>query len=791
MTKWNPSPEQGILLFKGGAYIPSIFSETTWRPPAWDRLPPISAWASAKRIGFDFECKDELLRELGPGCRRRPESRTVGYSFCFEDENEPTDNWPRFYIPYAHGTEHDENSRIDNVDYDALGYLRDGMRAFHGDLVGANLAYDLDWGQSESIDFSNVHRFRDVLIADPLLFELYDEYSLEEVGKRRGVGGKDETLLRKAAKAYNVDPKGQMWTMPGRLVGPYAEVDAVRPLEIMRIQDRCIADEGIEACWDMECRLLPILVKMTRKGVRVNTSYLDDLEQWCINEETRALAAVEAATKVKIPQGESYNVELLSRALQEADLGHLIGKTAKTKKDSIHKDALFNEIGNVPEDSRAGIVAKALTRARQVTTVRTTFVAGVRKHLVNGRIHCSFNQIKKTDDNTGESSGVKYGRLSASHPNMQNQPGNSRFTGDNELGPMWRAIYEPEDGEDWASEDLKQQEPKLSFHIGAMLEEAGQSPDASKKLRAVKGALALCKALAENPQLDTYEPIVEIAGVPRSKAKVIWLARAYGKGDAGLCEDLGLPTIKGVFSKETYKWVPVNSDEGQKWLARGGRQKDIAGEEGQRIIDKFDTEMSFLKIAAKIASDRANDRGYVTLLDGRRCHFKPNDPHNPRPFEWDSEGSGYDWTHKAFNRIIQGNAAWQTKMIMIALDDAGYGGRLMLQVHDEVASSVPRGPEGAAMVAAMAAVMRDAVLLRVPTIVDQEIGESWGESMMVEYLDASGKKAKVRYRKGLTIVDGVPRMRASILDSIESSTVYLPADDPRLNTELRLAEKNS
>lgn len=776
--KGKPHADQGTMSLKGGTYIPPIFNETKWRPPTWDQLPPMSAWAGAARIGFDYETKDEELRELGPGCRRKG-NRTVGYSFCIQADNEPVSQWPRFYVPYAHGTEFDENSRIDNVDYDAKGYLRDALKVFRGDLVGANLSYDIDWGETDDIDFSGVHRFRDVLVADPLLNELHDEYSLDAVGLRRINAGKDETHLRRAAKEYGVDPKGQMWLMPGRMTGPYAEIDAVRPLQIYEKQLQDIKAEGIEDCWEMECRLLPLLIKMTRKGVRVNEDRLNDIEQWCWNEEATAFALVARKTGITIPKGEGYNVEILSNVLREAGFENLIGQTAKTGKDSIKKDALFGEIDDP--------TIKALARARQVTTVRTTFVAGVRRHLVNGRIHCSFNQIRKTDDTTGESSGVKYGRLSASHPNMQNQPGNSRFSGDNLLGPMWRSIYEPEEGEVWASKDLKQQEPKLSFHYGAILEENG--------VKGVRGALALCKALAANPELDTYEPIVEIAGVPRSRAKVIWLARAYGKGDEGLCLDLGLPTQAGVFSKDGFKWVAVESPEGERAINAARRRgedpriKKIAGPEGQVIIDKFDTEMSFLKIAAKEASKRANERGYVTLLDGRRCHFKPNSKENPRPHSWDDEGSGYDWTHKAFNRIIQGTAAWQTKMIMLAIADAGYGDRIMIQVHDEVASSMPQGEQGERMTDYIAEVMRTAVQLRVPTVVDKEIGATWGESMFVEYVK-DGKKLKVQYEWGMQVLDGIVYRPGTILcdDPRKSSTIYIPKDDPRLNTELSLAD---
>jgi hypothetical protein len=90
------------------------------------------------------------------------------------------------------------------------------MKDFDGELVGANLPYELDWSWEEGIIMPKVKAFLDVQVADPLLFELHDSYSLEAIGKRRNVGGKDEMLLREAARQYGLDPKGDMWMMPAR-----------------------------------------------------------------------------------------------------------------------------------------------------------------------------------------------------------------------------------------------------------------------------------------------------------------------------------------------------------------------------------------------------------------------------------------------------------------------------------------------------------------------------------------------------------------------------------------------
>jgi DNA polymerase I-like protein with 3'-5' exonuclease and polymerase domains len=725
---------QGELLLMGGKHTPPIFKEVTWRPTPLIDLPH---FRDAKRIGFDLETKDPDLADLGPGVRR-PGARVVGFSYAI-------DGGPAAYVPFAHGCvggEQDDgrDGACDNVEGNAIGWLTDEFANFDGDVVGANLPYDLDWSWELGVKMPKA-KFLDVQVAQPLIYELEMSYSLESICEYNNIPGKDERLLREAAHQYGIDPKKDMWRMPGRMVGPYAEVDAIKPLELMRLQEERIAENELGECWALECRVLPMLVRLTRKGVRVDQDRLAQVEEWTKRCELKCYDIIKRETGILIPLGHSNNVDLLSQVLKKA--GIPLGTTA-SGKDSVAKDVF------------AGIdhpVAKALSRARQVATIRTTFVNGLRRHLTpDSRIHCSFNQIRKTDDDTGESKGVAYGRLSASHVNMQNQPGNSRFSGDNELGPMWRSIYLAEEGELWDSNDLKQQEPKWSFHYGAILEERGIS--------GAKGAIALCQRLTENPQLDTYEPIVELAGVTRPQAKVIWLARAYGKGDGGLCEDLGLPTADVTFSRKIYyklldegvskyvaksiATVPVDSPEGQEALAGGrGLTWKGAGVEGKRILDGFEKEMPFLKVAAGLAKDMAEERGYVKLLSGRRCHFEK------------SRGGGksrYEWTHKAFNRVIQGTSAEQTKRIMLALEDAGYGDRMMLQVHDEVASSV----ESEEQARAMAEVMRHAVPMKMPTVVDVECGPSWGESMGVEYIGADGKKAKVRYEWGMRIVDGTP-----------------------------------
>lgn len=693
--------------------LPLFTPKSDWRPPSLSDLPD---WSNVARVGLDTETKDPDIRKLGPGVRRAG-CEMVGISFAFEDG-------PKYYLPFGHPDD-GKNDLLprENV----LAYVRDQAKRFTGTIVGANLSYEIDWLAQSDIHFPAVERFADVLVADPLIYELHKRYNLDAVAKRRGFDGKDEALLRQAALDYCCDPKKDLYKMPARYVGPYAEEDAALPLRVLREQEKDMARDGIGRAWDMHCTLLPILVAMRRRGVRVNEDRLSQIEAWCRRQETLALDEVKRLTSVDIPADEVMNAKLLARALAVA------GIPLSTFDEGMDQDALRN---------CDHIVAQWLVVARKVFKIRSTYIRGVRDHMTNGRIHCTFNQIKKTDDfEGGGTKGVAVGRLSAEHVNMQNQPSLSRSPPNDETGALWRCAYEADAGDDWLSCDLKQQEPKWSYHFCAMMK--------------LPGAEEVCASLRANPKLDSYEPLVALTGQPRSACKIIWLSRCYGKGDGGLCSDLppfglNLPTRSVTFSNKRYRkaldegrtkleakafaTIPADSDEGQACLERGSFEWEGAGEEGARIIKAFDESMPFLKMGADIAQRRAEERGYITLRSGRRLHFPKLD-----------DGK-YDKREirKAFNKIIQGNSAEQTMEIMIAVckTDPDLAKRMMLQVHDELAFSWPKGEDPERV----AKIMREAVPMRVPTIIDCESGPSWGESMSVEYKSEEGKKWKKQYQ---------------------------------------------
>lgn len=683
------------------AQLPLFEPESDWTPPRMSDLP--TSWGSG-RVAIDTENRDELLTKLGPGVRRG--AYIAGISIAIEDG-------PAFYMPIRHGGG-------GNMDAQAvLSYVRDCAKRFDGTLCGANLGYDLDFLEEEGITFPLVKWFRDVQVADPLINELHMSYSLESISERWGIPGKDETLLQEALATYGYkgrQAKGGIWALPSKFVGAYGEQDARLPLTLLRRQEREIEEQGLWNVYNLESRVLPVLVKMRRRGVAVDQDRLEQVDLWARTEQQKAVDAANRDLPPGIRLGfhDVSNTNVLGRVL--TGLGIELPKT-RTGKDSVTAavlDAIDHPIGD------------HLRRARKMVTLRSTFCDSVKEHLTNGRAHCTFNQLRRQKEDESEGTeGAAYGRLSSANFNFQNQPAR-----DPEIGPMWRSIYVPDgadEGKQWAALDYSQQEPRQAVHsaIEAGPEAIGQA--------AYESAREAARRYREDPTMDFHDMMtrmingddfLEVHGKDafkqkRKYAKNIFLGLSYGMGGAKLCHDLGLPSVWRLSWKEgrrrRFKDFPTR-DEVSEAASRGRsagydvRYWEAAGPDGQALIDTFDRQVPFVRKMANYMQEVAGKQGYIETLSGRRCRFPQKDD------------GGWDWLHKAFNRRIQGGSADQTKEALVEMDAAGL--YIQLQVHDEIDGSMT---EQEARLGAE--IMENVVQLHVPMKVDVELGPSWGESM--------------------------------------------------------------
>lgn len=663
-----------------------LMPATSWAPPQVSSLP---SWAGAKRVALDCETRDDELRALGPGVRRG--AYTVGWAFKIE-------GGPKHYLPIRH--EGGGNLPVGEV----LGYLKENLKNFKGEIVGANLSYDIDYALADGLQFNPDVKFRDIQIADPLIYELHRSYSLKNIAERLGVKGKEINTLFEAAAAVRVDPYSNIWRLPARYVGEYAENDVEAPLLIYEKQRRLIERNDLWQIFDLETALLPILVKMRRRGVRVDFDKLTSIEKWAYEEEVEALRRVRHETGVSVAIDGVWKAAALAPALEAIGV-----KLEKTKTGAVSIDAkALDSVGHP--------VAKAIKHARKVNKLRTTFAASIHRYATNGRIHCSFHQIIAQSNDGRDQKGVRYGRLSATDPNIQQQPSPDR---DPVIAGEWRKIFLPEEGAVWGCNDYSQQEPRWVTHYAAVMKlpkgqeaarryrEDHKTDNHDMMTRLIHGDAQTEQWLATDPK-GAYK-------VHRGFAKSIFLGLCYGEGGAKLCKEIGKPTRWALF-KEWGKPVYFTNIY-DAWSAKaecaGGAVREVAGEEGQAIIDNFNEKVPYVRALAQEAQKLAQRRGYVRTILGRKLHFE------------EKQGGGYEWVHKALNRVIQGSSADQTKKALIDLDRAGY--YIQLQVHDEIDGSYSTIEEAKAVGEVMKTSILDKCTPLVPFNVDTECGKSWGE----------------------------------------------------------------
>ena len=677
--KYDASDGSALQL---GMFEPS----SDWTPTPVSQLP---SWRNARRVAIDCEGYDPELSDLGPGCRRG-DGYVVGWSFAI-------DGGPKHYLPYRH------EGGGNLPEQEVLAYMRDQAKNFEGEIVGANLDYDLDWASVDDItfDYSRVI-FRDVQIADPIIYELHNSYSLKNIGIRWGVEAKDEELLKRAAEALGVHPKKGLWRLHSKYVGGYAERDSTSPLEIYRKQEARIREDGLGQIFDLECRVLPVLLKMRQRGVLIDQDKLGKIHLWAMRGEKQALDEVKRDTGISIGLEDVWKAGALAPALE-----HIGIRLKKTPTGAPNIDAKVLDAIDHP-------VAANIKRARKLNKLRTTFAASMYRYMVKGRVHCTFNQVAREDED-GDQKGVRYGRLSAVDPNLQQQPSKDR---DPEIAGEWREIFIADPGAVWGSCDYSQQEPRWTTHFAAVMD--------------LPRAREAAERYMNDPDADNHEMMTRLVHgdervnsmdkreykVKRAACKNIFLGICYGEGGPKLCRDIGLPTRWAVRTgSRRYSEAHYFESKAEAFAFRheqgGGFVQEVAGEEGQAVLDGFDSAVPYVRKLSEAAQKAAKKKGFVNTIMGRRLHFLLR------------EDGSYDWTHKALNRVIQGSSADQMKLALVELDRAGHF--VQLQVHDEENGSCS-GPEE---VRQKAQIMRECILQvakpLVPFKVDAEYGQNWGK----------------------------------------------------------------
>ena len=624
------------------------------RPPRTDWVPPSELPDRLHGpVGFDLETEDRGIQAgKGAGWAWHGGGKVVGYSVT-------ADNF-RGYLPIAHGGG-------GNMDPDLVRRWLNGVLADESQAkIAANAQYDVGWARRDGVEIRGP--IYDVQWAEALLDEHRWGYALEGLGKTYLGAGKDEDLLKEAARAYGVDPKGGLWKLPAPLVGPYAEADSSMVRDIWAQQEKKLRADDLWEIFELESALLPMYVDMRWRGIRVDLDRAQQLKDQWRADVSSLLAEIRSKTGISV---DLWTPTSLAKAFDHEGVPY--GRTEKTGAPSISKELLTRT---------DHWLCRAILTAREKDKLASTFVDGhILGHSHAGRVHAEFHPLR------GEGGGTIGGRGSMSNPNVQQIPSRT------EEGRKLRSCFLPEEGETWYAADFSQQEPRLTVHF------AYQTKINGERLR---GAAEARARYQDDPDMDYHDFVAQMTGLPRKQAKTLNLALIYGRGAASTAEELGRPL-----------------------------------DEAKTLIAQHQEGMPFAPALAAAVQERVADRGEIRTLLGRKCRFPLWEPASwkasrgtqPAPLwkakkQWPGQRLRRAWLHKSLNRLIQGSAADQTKKAMLGVWQAGLGGHVLIQVHDELCLSAA----DPAVASRVAEIMRDCVRLEVPSKVDVESGPNWGDA---------------------------------------------------------------
>jgi DNA polymerase I-like protein with 3'-5' exonuclease and polymerase domains len=475
----------------------------------------------AKRIALDFETHDEHLKELGPGPRR-------GATILCASVSDGETAWSFPHTPEL---------------YEWLNVYA------HKDWIFANALYDLDFAHYQG--FTPLGNIYDVQIAEPLIDEFSESYALEKLAQRYVGLGKATTDIDWFVLSHGLkgDPRSHLHRMPLDMVLDYAKEDALLTHQIFTKQEAILREKELWPVFLMESELLKLLLRMRVTGVRVDEEKIE-----------RTIAAVQAQWS----KAQRRLVEIAGEQISANS-----AKQIATVFDRLKMQYGYTEAGN-PSFTAAFLenhdseLSGILLQVRQLGKLDGTFLTGMKRFIVNGRIHTQFHPMRT--DNYGTISG----RLSSSKPNLQQIPARQEFS-----KKAVRGLFIPEDGHDWVKIDYSQIEQRLLVHYARG-----------------RGAPQMQQLYRDNPDTDFHTETARLANVPRSLAKTINFGINYGMGPKKLAQTLGVPK-----------------------------------EDAYEFLSNYRERLPFLKTTFQKVEDKFVRVGYIRTISGRRAHYHGSASH--------------------------------------------------------------------------------------------------------------------------------------------------------------------
>ena len=440
-------------------------------------------FADNERIAVDLETYDPHLLTSGPGWATN-RGHIVGVGVATKD-------W-KGYFPIRH----EGGGNLDEAV--VLRWVKNTLSSTKREVIFHNALYDVGWLRREGVDVKG--KILDTMFAAPIVDENRYSYSLDSLGHLYCGEKKDESLLQDAALAWGINPKSEMYKLNSKYVGPYGEQDAALTLKLYEKLKLEIQEQNLEQIYDLECSLIPLLIEMRWRGVRVDEEKADQISKDLSLKEQKLLV------EIKRKYGEDVNLWANASLQKVFDKNNLPYPRTEKGMASFQRQWLESHEHELP---------KMIVQARKLNKARTTFIEKmISEHAVEGRIHAEAHPLRN------DAGGTVSGRFSYSNPNLQQVPER-----DPEIGNLIRSIFVPEEGCQWGVFDYSQQEPRLIVHYANLMN--------------LIGARDAVNAYTDK-NADFHQIVADMAKIPRKQAKNINLGLSYGMGKSKLVRELGL-----------------------------------------------------------------------------------------------------------------------------------------------------------------------------------------------------------------------------------------------------------
>lgn len=420
-------------------------------------------------------------------------------------------------------------------------------------LVNHSLSFDLHFLDNEGIHHSMFKNLECTQVNACLIDERQPGFSLAKCCDFMKVQAKKgDELYKYMAGKFGGEPTrpaqmGRFFELAGDdpMAVEYATGDGVSTFQLWEAQQLELDRQELRQAWEIECRVIRVLHRMTTLGVCVDEERLDQVQKVVVKRMHELERKLPKNLNVRAP---TQMVKLFT------DAGFTNWPVTGKGNPSFPEEWL-----------KTNPVGENVVAVRQLRHLNDSFIVPLKeRHIYKGRVHTTFNQTR------GEEFGTTTYRLSSNDPNMQQVHKRNAL-----LGSLFRSVFIPEKGKLMGTADYAQIEPCLLAHYGEVK--------------------ALLDGYLSDPPIDAHSAVARACYGPdftpyqREGAKRINQALLTGAGRAKIASMVGGDNADKLINDyfAAMPEIPIIQRRAANVLAQRGYVKCLLGHRARLEDSRF------------------------------------------------------------------------------------------------------------------------------------------------------------------------------------------------------------